>query len=102
MVTGKIGPGTQVEYGVVGAPVNVASRIEGLTKEMQTPILISEATAAWLGPEFLLGRSAALAVKGKVQPVRVVEVLGHEPSPTPLGQALLGAEGPRESDQSSR
>jgi class 3 adenylate cyclase len=42
-----------VEYAMVGDPVNVASRVEGLTKdlltkELQTPILLSEATAAQL------------------------------------------------------
>jgi len=76
VVAGQIGPDTRVEYGVVGDPVNVASRIEGMTKELQATILISEVTAAQLGPGFHLGRSAVLPVKGKAQPVRVVEVLG--------------------------
>lgn len=62
-MTGKIGVDTRVDYGVGGDSVNVASRIEGLIEEMPTPIRLSEATAARLGPEFLLGRSAALAVK---------------------------------------
>jgi adenylate cyclase len=77
VVAGKLGPDTRVEYAVVGDPVNVASRVEGLTKELQTTILISEVTAAQLGPCFLLGRTAVLPVKGKAQPVRVVEVLTH-------------------------
>ena len=62
----------------MGDPVNLASRIEGLTKEMQTTILVSESTAALLGPGFSLGRSALFPVKGKKEPVRVVEVLGYE------------------------
>ena len=85
VIAGQIGPDTRVEYDVTGDAVNVASRIEGLTKEMRTTILISEATAARLGPGFTLGRVAELPVRGKENPVKVVEVLDHPASCAPLG-----------------
>lgn len=77
VIAGLIGPDARVEYGVVGEPVNLASRIEALTKELAATILVSKELAMRLGPEFALGRTALLGVKGKAQPVEVVEVLAE-------------------------
>jgi adenylate cyclase len=75
VVAGLIGPDNRIEYGVVGDAVNLASRVESLTREMQATILVSRDLSAQLGPVFKLGRTATMVVKGKSQPVEVVEVL---------------------------
>ena len=75
VVAGLIGPDERVEYGVVGEPVNLAARVESLTKDVLTTILVSGEVAARLGVEFQLGRTASLPVKGKTEPVQVVEIL---------------------------
>jgi class 3 adenylate cyclase len=62
---------------VVGDPVNLANRVESLTRELRATVLISKDIAAQLGDEFVLGRTAALPVKGKKLPVEVVEVVGY-------------------------
>jgi adenylate cyclase len=76
VVAGLIGPDNRVEYGVVGDPVNLANRVESLTKELNATVLVSREISAQLGPAFVLGRTAMLPVKGKRQPIEVVEVLG--------------------------
>ncbi len=45
-VAGKIGTVDQVKVTVFGPVVNLASRLEGMTKLLRAPILIDEATAA--------------------------------------------------------
>ena len=77
VIAGLIGPDERVEYGVVGEPVNLASRVEALTKDVVATILVSSDIAAMLSADFELGRTALLPVKGKKEPVRVVEVLAN-------------------------
>ncbi len=77
VIAGLIGPDERVEYGVVGEPVNLASRVEGLTKDLAATILVSKDIAARLGPEFSLGQAVLLPVKGRAQPMEVVEVLAR-------------------------
>jgi adenylate cyclase len=84
VVAGLIGPDRRVEYGVVGDPVNLANRVETLTKDVQATVLVSREIADRLGETFVLGRSATLPVKGRKQPVEVVEVLKE------LGRARVG------------
>jgi class 3 adenylate cyclase len=75
VVAGLIGPDERVEYGVVGEPVNLAARVESLTKDVAATILVSGEIAARIGAEFQLGRMESLRVKGKTEPVQVVEIL---------------------------
>ncbi|MFH1304580.1 MAG: adenylate/guanylate cyclase domain-containing protein [Planctomycetota bacterium] len=44
-IAGKIGTREQAKVGVFGPVVNLASRLEGMTKQIGVPILIDEATA---------------------------------------------------------
>ena len=80
VVAGKIGAAEQAKVGVFGPAVNLASRLEGLTKVLQAPIVVDAATAeagrCLLHPD--LGRFRRLArvlPVGMDAPVEVSELL---------------------------
>jgi adenylate cyclase len=71
VLAGSIGSAERLTYALVGDAVNLASRIQGLNKDLGTEILVSDATRSRLTGEAVLEALPAVRVKGKSVEVSV-------------------------------
>ena len=74
MLAGVIGMAGLSKFSVTGDPINVASRIEGLTSKFQCDLLVSDDIRAALNDQFRLCAMPPPLVKGKTEPIQTWHV----------------------------
>jgi len=89
MVVGNMGSKDRLIYTAVGDPVNVAARLEGLSKEYGVHVVVGEATRAAASEGFVYRFLDLVAVKGRPEPLRCYEVLARAGALTPGEQERL-------------
>jgi len=71
VLAGNIGSSERLSYALVGDPVNLASRIQDLNKQLGSDILVSGTTQALLDGTFALTPLPAVRVKGRSVEVEI-------------------------------
>ena len=74
-VVGYVGTGERMQYTAIGAYVNLAARLETLTKELGCPILISASTYEQVADAVEARSLGPVEVRGFSAPVEIYEVL---------------------------
>lgn len=83
LIFGTIGAVNRLKCGVIGDTVNLASRVEGLTKQYGTGLLVTEETLAEVADpgRYQTREIDLVTVIGRRTPVRLFEIFDADPAP---------------------
>ena len=77
-VVGNMGSDQKFNYSALGDSVNLASRLEGQTKEYGFPIIVGSTTAMAVKEKFAILELDFIMVKGKTEPEVIYAIAGRE------------------------
>jgi adenylate cyclase len=81
VIAGTIGSPKRMDYTVIGDCVNLAARMQQVSKVYRVGVVICETTAAEIGDAFPLRELDIIRVRGRQQSSRIFQVLTDPPSP---------------------
>jgi adenylate cyclase len=70
-VAGLVGSRQLMEFAFVGRTVNVAARVQDLTRQHPTDVILTEALKRTLDPRFALRELPPAEVRGVAEPIRI-------------------------------